>query len=205
MEPIHVLSTIRFNEEQMAQLRAVSPRLRLVQHTIQDADGLPPDVWSEVEVLCTSRVLPTPDQAPCLRWVQLYSAGAERAIDHPLFDGEVFLTTTSGIHAVNVAELVVAMMLAWDQRMPALLEHQRRAEWPDDRIDLFRPKELRGATIGLVGYGSIGREVGRLACAFGMRVLALMRAMTWSTAATPFLASATQRAPFPNVTIVRAS
>lgn len=172
MEPVHVLSTVRFNHEQLGRLRAVSPRLQLVQRTAQTADELPPDVWPEVEVLYTFQALPEPDQAPHLRWVQLLSAGADHAIDHPLFNGEVVLTTASGIHAINIGELVLAMMLAWGQRLPALIEYQRRGEWPTNRFELFSPQELRGATAGIVGYGSIGREVGRLAHAFGMRVLA---------------------------------
>ena len=172
-EPVHVLSTVRFNEEQLDRLRAVSARLRLVQHTVRSVDELPPDVWSEVEVLCTFGALPEVAQAPRLRWVQLLSAGADHAIDHPVFREDVLLTTTSGIHAINIGELVMLMMLAWGQRLPGLIEHQRRATWPENRFELFLPQELRGATIGIIGYGSIGREVGRLACAFGMRVLAL--------------------------------
>jgi phosphoglycerate dehydrogenase-like enzyme len=172
-EMVHVLSTVRFNEEQLDRLRAVSARLRLVQHTVRSADELPPEIWPEVEVLCTFGALPEPAQAPRLRWVQLLSAGADRAIGHPVFRDGAILTTASGIHAVNIGELVILMMLAWGQRLLGLIDHQRRADWPENRLELFVPQELRGASVGIVGYGSIGREVGRLASAFGMRVLAL--------------------------------
>lgn len=172
MKTIHVLSTISFNDEQLALLRAVSPQLDLVQHPIRKAEELPPDVWHKIEILCAFGALPAPDQVPHLRWVQLMSAGADRAVGLPIFSGNVVLTTTSGIHAISVSELVFAMMLTWGQRLLAMAEYQRQAEWPENRVTLFLPQELRGATVGIVGYGSIGREVGRLAHAFGMRLLA---------------------------------
>lgn len=175
MKPIHVISTVRFDDEQLARLRSVSPQLQLTQHTAREANDLPPDVWAEVEVLCTFMTLPEAEQAPRLRWVQLLSAGAEHATQHPALSGQVLLTTTSGIHAVNIGEYVLSLMLAWAHHVPAMLDLQRRAEWPEGRFQLFSPHELRGGTVGIVGYGSIGREVGRLAHAFGMRVLALQR------------------------------
>jgi phosphoglycerate dehydrogenase-like enzyme len=100
------------------------------------------------------------------------SAGANHAVDHPLFNDNVILTTTSGIHAINMGELVLSMMLAWGKRLLGLIEYQHRALWPENRHELFLPQELRGAAIGIVGYGSVGREVGRLSRAFGMRILA---------------------------------
>ncbi len=175
MKTVHVLSTVRFDDEQLAQLRAVSPRLKLVQHTVQDVHALPSHVWPEVEVLCTFWALPEPGQAPNLRWVQLLSAGADHAVEHPALGPDVRVTTASGIHAINIGEYVLALMLAWGHHLPALFDHQRRKVWPEGRFSLFVPQEQRGATLGIVGYGSIGREVGRLACAFGMRVLALQR------------------------------
>jgi phosphoglycerate dehydrogenase-like enzyme len=46
------------------------------------------------------------------------------------------------------------------------------AKWPSQRWELFLPDELRSQTLGIIGYGSIGREIARLAKGFGMHILA---------------------------------
>jgi phosphoglycerate dehydrogenase-like enzyme len=59
-----------------------------------------------------------------------------------------------------------------------MVEWQRRGGWPADeqRWSLFVPSEVRGATLGIIGYGSIGRELARVAkSAFSMTVLACKR------------------------------
>jgi phosphoglycerate dehydrogenase-like enzyme len=59
-----------------------------------------------------------------------------------------------------------------------MVEWQRRGGWPPDeeRWPLFVPSEVRGATLGIIGYGSIGRELARIAkAAFGMTVIACKR------------------------------
>ncbi len=132
------------------------------------------NVWQEVEVLYTTRLMPLPEAAPHLRWVQGHSAGVEQFLEHPLLRS-VILTTSSGIHAPAMAEYILMMILAFAHHLPRMIEYQGRAEWPQQRWAMFVPQELRDATIGIVGYGSIGREAARLARAFGMRVLALKR------------------------------
>jgi phosphoglycerate dehydrogenase-like enzyme len=77
-----------------------------------------------------------------------------------------------------MAEYVLMMLLAFSHRMPRMLYHQSRAEWPSQRWRKFVPQELRGGTLGVVGYGRVGQEIGRLAHAFGMRVLGLRRGET---------------------------
>jgi phosphoglycerate dehydrogenase-like enzyme len=161
------------------RLRRLSPTIQIEHYPKSAVDPIPDSLWREVEILYTNFAtpLPLPERVPRLRWVQLYSAGVDSICDHPLFQSDVTFTTTSGIHAVNMAEYVLMVMLAWFHRFPLLLEWQQNGRWPlhEERTSLFVAPELRGKTIGIVGYGSIGREVARLASAFGMRVLALQQ------------------------------
>jgi phosphoglycerate dehydrogenase-like enzyme len=175
-ESIEVLITVPFSDELLAQLRSVSPRLRINSAKVVQATELPADVWQRVEILYSSRVLPMPEQAPRLRWIQFHSAGIDHAIGHPVFSKPGLVATTlSGAAVYQVAEYVLMMLLAAGRHLPELLEHQKRADWPRDRWKRFSPQELNASTVGIVGYGSIGREVARLLRAFGAEVLAVKR------------------------------
>jgi lactate dehydrogenase-like 2-hydroxyacid dehydrogenase len=90
----------------------------------------------------------------------------------------IALTTTSGVHAATIAEYTITVLLALAHRVPRMVEWHARKTWPPDeqRWPLFVPTEVRGATLGIIGYGSIGRELGRIAAtAFGMTILACKR------------------------------
>ncbi len=174
-DEIHVLVLTQspLPEHLLAMLRAVSPRVIVEHRTAETLEELG-DVWSEVEVLYTTRLAPLPEAATRLRWVQGHFAGVDQFLEHPLLQN-VTLTTSSGIHAPAMAEYILMMILAFAHRLPRMIELQRQAEWPQQRWALFVPRELRDTTIGIIGYGSIGRETARLAHAFGTRVLALKR------------------------------
>lgn len=178
MEPIEVLCTLRFTEELLNELRSVSPRLRITQQTCRNAEEVAAALADHpsVQVLYTFHLPPDLlGLAPRLRWVQLHSAGANHILDQPIMHSEITLTTASGIHATPIAEYVFASILAHRWRVPLWTRCQREARWPSGRWDLYARPELRGSTLGIVGYGSIGREVGRIGRGFGMRVLALRR------------------------------
>jgi phosphoglycerate dehydrogenase-like enzyme len=178
MDIIQILTTLRFTEEMLRQLEAVSPRLSIVQQTCRDPGEVAAALaaHSDVEVLYTFSLPPDAlALAPRLRWVQLHSAGADHLLGHPIMQSNVLLTTSSGIHATPIAEYVLASMLAHRWQVPRWTGCQREREWPSGRWELYARPELRGSTLGILGYGSIGREVGRLGKAFGMRVLAMGR------------------------------
>ncbi len=170
--PIKVIVAMDFSDGLIEQLRAISPRLQVERHFPK----VPDSAWANAEVLYTGATLPEPAQAPRLRWIQLQSAGMEHVLDRAIVRAEdVEVTSTSGIHATPIAEYCLAMMLAFAYRLPQMLALQARAEWPEDRYRIFAPRSLRGQTLGIVGYGSIGRELGRMAAALGMVVVATKR------------------------------
>lgn len=173
---VEVLITLPFPEELLSRLSAVSPRLRVTALKAEKADDIPAEMWQKVEVLYTATVLPDPDRAPRLRWIQFHWAGIDSLIGHPILQKpDLVATSLSGAAVTQVAEYILMMLLALGHRLPALIENQRAAKWPKDRWKLFSPRELRGSTVGIVGYGSIGREVARLLHAFGATVLATKR------------------------------
>jgi len=170
---LDVLVTMRFNETQLDRLRAVSPDVRV---TCADAGAAD---YSRTDVLYAGAPPRDLSRAPNLKWVQVHMAGINALYDHPLYaDSAIPLTTTSGVHAGTIAEYAMTVLLALAHRVPAMVEWQRRGVWPPDeqRWPLFVPTEVRGATLGIIGYGSIGRELARIArTAFAMRVLACKR------------------------------
>lgn len=177
-----VLITASLSEQAAEHLRAIVPNMRVEVYRTYPAGPdvpkvVPDELWRQTEVLYTLSTLPTPEQAPNLRWVQLHSAGADHIAESALYHSPVIVTTSSGVHAVPIAEYVFATVLAWFHHVPRMLEWQHRSQWPPrhERFRLFAPEELWGKTIGIVGYGSIGRQVARLAESFGMRVLAMQR------------------------------
>jgi len=176
MNDVQVLCTLHFTEELLDKLRAVSPRLQVIQRTCHSAQEVAQAVEADTQVLYTFLVpADLLERAPNLRWIQLHSAGADHLLGTPIWKSDLPITTTSGIHATVIGEFVMAFILALNYRVPRMLRYQEQTTWPTGRWELFARRELRDQTLGVVGYGSIGREVARLAQTFGMRVLAAKR------------------------------
>lgn len=70
---------------------------------------------------------------------------------------------------IAVAELTLALMLAVARQVPLADAAMKQGEWPKKKL---QGAELEGKTLGLIGFGRIGREVARRAQAFGMRIVA---------------------------------
>ena len=174
--PLDILITIPLSDVLIARLKEISPRLRISVHPARKADDIPADLWARCEVLYTDRVLPAPGQTPRLRWIQFHTAGIDAFADSPLLkDPEIVVSTLSGAAASQMGEYALMMLLALGHRLPDMIAAQSKAEWPRDKFERFQPHELRGSTVGLVGYGSIARQVARLLQPFGVEILAAKR------------------------------
>lgn len=172
---IHLLNTVSFPDILESKVTAVSPRLVVHAHTTRNTELLPEDVLDKVEILYTIDTLPDPDLVPNLRWIQLHYAGVDHVLEHPLLNADILVTTMSGASAPQMAEFVLAQMLALGHHLISYTSDPPKIRWAEDRYRRYQPIELRGSTVGIVGYGSIGREVARLCHAFGVSVLAIKR------------------------------
>lgn len=111
---------------------------------------------------------------PNLRWYQQWGAGADWLLKTPEAAGRGWqVTNASGVHAIQISEHILAMLLAFGRGLNQAMRWQERHEWKTPSgSNIF---ELDGKTMLLVGVGAIGERTARIAAALGMRVLGMRR------------------------------
>jgi phosphoglycerate dehydrogenase-like enzyme len=173
---LDVLVTLPFTGQQLDRIRSTSKRIKLVQFITHKSEEIPPEVWAKARILYTDSVLPQPAQAPRIDWIQFHTTGIDSVKNAPFLEKVgLKITTLSGASAPQMAEFALTLMLALSHNLPELSAYQLKGEWPKNRWEKFKPAELRGATVGLVGYGSINRELARLLQPFQVNILAVKR------------------------------
>ncbi len=112
--------------------------------------------------------------ATALQWVHVHSAGADRPVYLELHGRGVALTTSAGANADVVAQTALAGLLALARRFPQLQAAQRAHRWAP-LIETGLPRDLRGQTAVVVGWGGIGQYLGAMLQALGLQVVAVRR------------------------------
>jgi phosphoglycerate dehydrogenase-like enzyme len=105
-----------------------------------------------------------------LRWVHSLSAGVEHLLFPELIESPVVVTNARGVFKRALAEFATLGALYFSRRVRLMLEQQRQAEWK-----ILEVENIAGRTMGIVGYGEIGRECALLAKGIGMRIAAVRR------------------------------
>ncbi|MFO0928644.1 MAG: D-2-hydroxyacid dehydrogenase [Gemmataceae bacterium] len=133
---------------------------------------LPPDLARTVEILLCKRPPDNLNDLAALRLIQISTVGYEHLRERGFADRPVQVCNARGIFDTAIAEWCVAMMIALARDLRGMLRNQDHAVWM--RSDRYQ-QEVRGSTVGLWGYGGIGRATARLAKALGMTVHVLAR------------------------------
>ncbi len=200
MREVNILSIQRTTAAERARIEAVDPAVRLV-----DAggwfDGEIRDTWTDYAVaryllpgstghgtreqrdrlLAVAEVViggwPFPrdlrSRAPRLQWFHQRQAGASNLFDSDLWGSDVVVTTSRGVaNPLPIAEYAVSGILYFAMGLNRAALDRAAGEF-DHRA--YRPLLVQGKTACVVGAGGIGREVGRLCAALGMRVVGTRR------------------------------
>jgi phosphoglycerate dehydrogenase-like enzyme len=114
---------------------------------------------------------------PTLRWVHSGSAGVGAVLFPEMIKSDVVLTNSAGVHAPPMAESVLGVMLYFARGLDFAVRDQLAGRWDQTAFGTSASPvtELRGATLGIIGYGGVGRAVAEKARCFGMRVIATRR------------------------------
>lgn len=105
-----------------------------------------------------------------LKWVHFASAGVEKSLNPTLLSKDIKLTCSRGIHATTIAEYVLMQMLAFSKNLRQAYRSQDDRRWAFEEL-LPGKFDLEGKTVAIIGLGSIGRRVAKLADAFSMHVI----------------------------------
>jgi phosphoglycerate dehydrogenase-like enzyme len=116
-------------------------------------------------------------RAGTLRWIHSGAAGVGGALHPEMLDSPLLLTNSAGIHAEPIADTVLAMIHYFARGLDFAVAAQRERSWGRVPFDSRETpvRELAGRTVGVVGFGGIGRAVSARARSLGMSVLAFRR------------------------------
>jgi phosphoglycerate dehydrogenase-like enzyme len=113
---------------------------------------------------------PLLETAPNVRWIHSRSAGLEDLLFPELVSSDVVLTNGSGVFSSSLGEFVLGAILFFAKDFRRMIRNQSAEIWEQFNVD-----EIAGQTVGIVGYGDIGRAVATRVRAMGMRVMATKR------------------------------
>ncbi len=106
-----------------------------------------------------------------LKWIHLLSAGADAMPFDVLKERKIILTNSKGVHKYQISEQVLGYMLLFERALNYFIRKQMNREWDKS----VRVSELYGKSVCILGVGSIGEEIARIAREFGMKTIGVRK------------------------------
>jgi len=175
------------------RLRGDFPQLEVVHR--ENYESIEDDL-RDAEIAVTWSLRPEQFHAARkLRWIHSPAAAVHQLLIPEIVASDVVVTNARGVHGPVVAEHALALILALAKCLPSAMRWQAQHAWAQEQLWRERPhpREIAGATLGLIGVGSIGGEVAGRAEALGMRILAVRehpeKGTDWARPAAPAVAA----------------
>ncbi|SHI59524.1 D-2-hydroxyacid dehydrogenase [Lutispora thermophila] len=131
---------------------------------IVDADVL-------ISFKCSEEML---DMAPNIKWLQALSAGVDSFPLEKIKKRGIILTNGRGIHKIHMSEYAIGVLIMLARNFHIMFKNQKSQKWDSS----VHQGEINGATLGILGLGSIGKEIARKASLLGMHVIGVKSAST---------------------------
>lgn len=175
---MNVLIADKFPEEQQKMLREAG--LKVISEPSLKGEALVEAIVKHAPEVLVVRSTKVPEEAiaafPGLSLIVRAGAGYDTIDVETASRRSVFVANCPGMNSIAVAELAFALILSLDRRVPDNVADLRNGVW--NKGEYSKADGIYGKTLGIIGFGRIGREVAKRATAFGMKVVAWSRSLT---------------------------
>jgi phosphoglycerate dehydrogenase-like enzyme len=172
MDDNTVLVLANPTEPQLRLLDGLPPETNLaVGESLEAFERLAPDASVILNWSLSGKLLRDLfGRCPRLRWVHTRAAGLDSLLFPELVESPVLLTNGTGVFSASLGEFALGAILYFAKDFRRMVRNQMAGRW-----EPFDIVEIAGQTVGIVGYGDIGRAVATRVRAAGMQVLAVKR------------------------------
>jgi D-2-hydroxyacid dehydrogenase (NADP+) len=163
---INLLILDQLANEYRKALESKFPEVMIQASTKEEDVG---DFIEKANVLLTFRISDgLIKRAKNLQWIQSMASGVDAIANLPSLSKEVLLTSTRGIHAPQMSEMAILLMLSLSRNFPQVIRNQDKGIW-----ERWPAKLLHQKKVGILGIGAIGEEIAQKCKAFGMTVFGI--------------------------------
>lgn len=169
-DPQDDANKLLYNEENLEQSKVLA-----IGSTVEDFDFQRLNDQKANVIFCSHPAAREPlakllDAIPSIEWVQCRSAGIDYITSDTFASSNVVATNAKGCFSSTLAEYTMMAISYFAKDLPRLLKQKNAKNW-----EKYYVEEIRGKSLGIVGYGDIGQSAARLAKAYGMVTKALRR------------------------------
>ena len=172
----HVLILLPLSKETMTALREEFPKVEFNHITDRGIDDVNKQVLEKAEIIFTHTELPKAEDVPNLKWLHIFHTVVDvRTLDDNLLEiPGLVITSNSGVTAPAYADIALMQIHSLGYHLPQVCEAKTTHKF-DLQEEKFSAAQFHDSTVGVIGYGSVGREFARISYSFGVKLLAAKR------------------------------
>ena len=132
--------------------------------------------FKNLDVLVTYQIKPETFKyhSNKLKWIHIGSSGIEENLFDEILKSKVLITNAKGVNSKPVSEFIISQIMYFAKNFNDCSQFKIKRTWNQWELSK-KTKQLSNSTLGIIGYGEIGKQLSKLAKSFGMRVLATRR------------------------------
>lgn len=164
----------RIPEEYQKKIKVLSAKMIIEPWKYGEPEPEPKADISECNIVLTSGIrdsLSIIKDAPNIEWVHSFSVGIEKLLENErVKNSDIIITNSRGCTSVPIAEHTLALIAAMARGVDRMIRNEANRKW--GKIPII---DMEDATVGIIGYGHIGREIAKRCKALGMKVIGCRR------------------------------